>query len=648
MTDNNKNVANIDIHALHLIELIYETAVDAEKWTDLVDALAHFVETVSEQSISASPELEHDTGLPQRETGRQQDESGTLTEALQYLGQTGVTSLSVLPATGTEQQQINQLLLGHFNKALNIAKQLLDLEDKHETTISILDQLPIALIVVNHEGRVLHTNRQVTEVLNGENELIIDDGYLRIRSQEAWRGLEKAIHYVDGGTANDPRTEAIVLSSPDPDLTDLMLILNPAHSGDSYESNHVAIFISPTKSISLHLPETLKKVYALTEKEFMITNLMVQGFSIKEIAEKNCTSQHTVRSQLKSIFGKTHTQRQAELVALLLGGSAAIIGREVPAQDDFTLKDRGLVERPQFFTLADGRTLSYQEYGDTGGYPVIYCHSSLGSRLELPLGGDAEAARRKLRIIIPDRPGRGRSDPNLNGSLLDWADDLRQLADHLEIKSFAIIGYAISGLFANTCAYKMPQRVKRVVLISSGFAPRTQKDFLGMQPIYRLIQKLARDYSKAHRFVTAIMSKSFTKNSEKFIDRLGQRVCAADKKVLARSSFRKLLSENLNEAYAQGAAHCARALELAMGLWGFEPRDISVPMELWHGELDNSIPVILGEKFHRNAVCSTFRKLPGKGHFLIYDHWPQILDSVHIDGPCGEGIATADKGAMDV
>ena len=75
--------------------------------------------------------------------------------------------------------------------------------------------------------------------------------------------------------------------------------------------------------------------------------------------------------------------------------------------------------------LRDGRTLAYAEYGSPSGQPIIYCHGVPSSRVEADLIVDgAKAAALNLRIIVPDRPGMGRSDYQPGRRIVDWPDDV--------------------------------------------------------------------------------------------------------------------------------------------------------------------------------------------------------------------------------
>lgn len=94
--------------------------------------------------------------------------------------------------------------------------------------------------------------------------------------------------------------------------------------------------------------------------------------------------------------------------------------------------------------LSDGRRLAYAEYGAANGIPVFLFHGLPGSRLSWGLLPNNPFPK-GLRLIAPDRPGYGGSDPKPGRSLLDWVDDVVELADALAIDRFAVLGVSGGG-----------------------------------------------------------------------------------------------------------------------------------------------------------------------------------------------------------
>ncbi len=105
--------------------------------------------------------------------------------------------------------------------------------------------------------------------------------------------------------------------------------------------------------------------------------------------------------------------------------------------------------------LRDGRVLGYAEYGNPNGKPVFFFHGLPGSRRQRH--PDNSIARElDARIVTIDRPGYGLSDFQPDRRLLDWPDDVAQLADALNIDQFAAIGLSGGGPYLLSCAYMMP------------------------------------------------------------------------------------------------------------------------------------------------------------------------------------------------
>src|SRR3954465_622431 len=87
------------------------------------------------------------------------------------------------------------------------------------------------------------------------------------------------------------------------------------------------------------------------------------------------------------------------------------------------------------------RDVGVYEYGDPNGSPVFALHGTpaCGAGFDWT---DTPARERRLRVIAPDRPGVGDSDPVVMASVADYAAELTALADALGIDRFAVVGYS--------------------------------------------------------------------------------------------------------------------------------------------------------------------------------------------------------------
>jgi DNA-binding CsgD family transcriptional regulator len=104
----------------------------------------------------------------------------------------------------------------------------------------------------------------------------------------------------------------------------LSVFVAPARCRDLFFNapGSALVFVSDPEGADAPSSEILQHAYGLTPAEANVAALLATGKDIHEIAETTCVRQNTVRIQLKRIFDKTGTRRQAELVKLILTGPA--------------------------------------------------------------------------------------------------------------------------------------------------------------------------------------------------------------------------------------------------------------------------------------------------------------------------------------
>ena len=100
-----------------------------------------------------------------------------------------------------------------------------------------------------------------------------------------------------------------------------------------------------------------------------------------------------------------------------------------------------------------------------------------------------------------------------------------------------------------------------------------------------------------------------------------QEVGPSDRALLQDETVRKAILEENQEAYRQGGEGHADdgALAMTSASWGFDLREISVPVFLWHGEEDKLVSRHMAEHLAREIPGCQARIVPGAGHLLIED-----------------------------
>jgi non-heme chloroperoxidase len=118
------------------------------------------------------------------------------------------------------------------------------------------------------------------------------------------------------------------------------------------------------------------------------------------------------------------------------------------------------------FTMKDGTSIYYKDWGT--GPVVTFSHG-------WPLSADAWdaqmlfLAQEGYRVIAHDRRGHGRSGQTWQGNTMDqYADDLAELLEHLDIKNAAMVGHSTGGgEVVRYIARHGQKRVAKAVLIAA-------------------------------------------------------------------------------------------------------------------------------------------------------------------------------------
>lgn len=279
----------------------------------------------------------------------------------------------------------------------------------------------------------------------------------------------------------------------------------------------------------------------------------------------------------------------------------------------------------QTIRLGDGRRLGYAEWGDPEGTPLFFFHGWPGSRIEGRLGDEAARARR-ARLIAVDRPGMGLSDFQARRTLVDWPDDVIDVAAALGLDRFGVLGISGGGPYAAVCAWKLPDRVTGAGIVS-GLAPLDAPEGVaGMGHRNRSAFQLASRLAVVGRGLMAATAVSVGRHPDRVLEQGLQ--ADVDKRYLRRPEVRTILGESLSEAFRSGSRGPAWEMGLYARPWGFRLEDIRVPVNLWHGEKDANAPVGMARYLAATIPECRARFYAEEGHLHFLDRLPEIFGAV--------------------
>jgi pimeloyl-ACP methyl ester carboxylesterase len=288
-------------------------------------------------------------------------------------------------------------------------------------------------------------------------------------------------------------------------------------------------------------------------------------------------------------------------------------------------------------TLRSGRVLGYREMGPPDGVPIVGCHG--GAQLaRYPSQRQTFAAIADMRLIAPDRPGVGQSGLKPGRSFLDWADDVRELMDELDVERFAIFGVSSGGPYAAACACSMASRVSVLGLVSSA-APlwdmsRESPSVLdSAAPLAReLILLASESKDRARSRIAEICDdelRQIQHSPDQWIDEWIRTAPEVDQRVLEGSDFRSLQIKAGIELASRGLKSYTDEFVLNVTeTWGFSPRNVLVPAHIWHGGRDASVSLTIAESLADMFPAALRHFYPDEGHLLFHSRTTEILVSL--------------------
>ena len=207
----------------------------------------------------------------------------------------------------------------HLRTALFTRRKLLALESRVFDLETAFERMSHALVLIDAAGRVSLVNENGRRILDRRDGILIQNGKLAAQSVPENARLReiliKAVLAATGKSAANPGAMLVSRRSGSP----LHLIAAPLRlmSGPTPERAVVIVFITDPDRRSTAPAEVLRILFGLTPAEGRLAVSLLNGNSLIEAAQLNKVGRETVRSQIKSTFQKTGTQRQGELIRLL-------------------------------------------------------------------------------------------------------------------------------------------------------------------------------------------------------------------------------------------------------------------------------------------------------------------------------------------
>lgn len=210
-------------------------------------------------------------------------------------------------------------LAGHFSRMVRLAEKFES--SCISTSLAALDKMERAAAVLGKDGRICAMNPACEALLTRSSaSLTVRGGKFVAAHPEANRDLQRLVHALTAAGHGDRRdahamTVAVARQDRPPVLLEglSIAVLGLEHT---VHAHSVLIFYDPDL-VPAQSADKIRATFHLTPAEADFATLLAAGQGLGEIADAQSITKETARQRLKSIFSKTDTHRQGELVSLL-------------------------------------------------------------------------------------------------------------------------------------------------------------------------------------------------------------------------------------------------------------------------------------------------------------------------------------------
>lgn len=220
------------------------------------------------------------------------------------------------PYSDTDQERFTRLK-PHIHRAVQLMLRGETLSRKADIAEAALDISPLAVIAVDRHRRPVYANKRAEALLDAGHLLTTRGGVLCAVESRQGEQLDVALET----TLKTRRPRNILLktcvTNGEEESFSLTMLHVSEHRLSAVHQSTVLCLIAPLSVRRIATGHQLMEMFDLTAAEARLARALAQGMRLEDYAVCNDLRLPTVKTQLRGIFAKTATSRQAELVRLI-------------------------------------------------------------------------------------------------------------------------------------------------------------------------------------------------------------------------------------------------------------------------------------------------------------------------------------------
>ncbi|WP_052673681.1 alpha/beta fold hydrolase [Legionella hackeliae] len=281
-----------------------------------------------------------------------------------------------------------------------------------------------------------------------------------------------------------------------------------------------------------------------------------------------------------------------------------------------------------FFSRHKKGQLSYTEFGDRQGYPIIFAHGSPGCHVEGSLF-DAEAKNFGFRFIVLDRPGMGYSDFDPAQTMLDYPLDVKALAELLGLKRFGVMGWSGGGAPTMACGYVIPDLLDFCIILA-GYTALDTPELVTLLPKadqfgYRLL-----DRPWLFNSMFWLMQYMVKLTPGRYYEVIKKAVNKSDLTILTAPVNQQLFMLDQLRCFTKGYQGTALDARLTYQPWNYDIRDIKTRIDIFHGTNDKIVPFAFAQRNASLIKNCYLHPLENQGHLFPFSQQKLIFEQAKV------------------
>jgi DNA-binding CsgD family transcriptional regulator len=222
---------------------------------------------------------------------------------------------------GAPEAALIEALVPNIRATVRLERQLMATRARSDDLHGVLDGLLHGVVLVDADGHATFTNRLAKQIADERDGFAIDGGTVRASKSQDTLRLHSLLARITTSEPHEASSDVLALTRPSGRRA-LVALISPLPEPRAMQIGRqrpvALITISDPERGGIPDAPVIRAVLGLTIAEARLARLLAQGYTLEQTARRQGLRMETVRTRLKTVFEKTSTHRQVELVSLIL------------------------------------------------------------------------------------------------------------------------------------------------------------------------------------------------------------------------------------------------------------------------------------------------------------------------------------------